>query len=191
MAFILRVSPRLTQSEIERRFRLCQDAREKLRWQAVMLKGQGRPAADIAVICQRREDWVRRTVRRFNEEGPEGLLDGRANNGAARLLSAEQEQQLAAAIEGPAPGGGVWTSGRVAEWCAANLQIRMSEDAGWRSLQRLGFSRQSPRPKHPDADPKAQEAFKKGGSRAVFESSWERIPASKSKSGPKTKPGTG
>ena len=36
---------------------------------------------DIADVCKRREDWVRRTVRAYNEDGPEGLVDGRQENG--------------------------------------------------------------------------------------------------------------
>lgn len=191
MAFILRVSPRLTQAEIEQRFRKCRDVGEKLRWQAVMLKGEGRSAREIASICKRREDWVRRTVRRFNEEGPEGLLDGRVANGRARLLTPEQEGLLCVAIDGPAPGGGVWTSGRVAEWCATSLGVPISEDTAWKYLRRLGFSRQVPRPKHPDADERAQDAFKKGGFPVVFETSFENIRTPKSRSGRRTKPGTG
>lgn len=34
---------------------------------------------------QRREEWDRRTMRRFNEEGPEGLADGREKNGKAPI----------------------------------------------------------------------------------------------------------
>lgn len=30
-----------------------------------MLKAEGRTARDIADICKRKEDWVRRTVRRY------------------------------------------------------------------------------------------------------------------------------
>jgi len=55
------------------RFLPCDSKDEKLRWRAVMLKAEGRRANDIADICKRREDWVRRTVRRYNELGPEGV----------------------------------------------------------------------------------------------------------------------
>ena len=55
----------------------------------------GAAAAKLgAMDPQRLRDWVRR----FNEAGPEGLID-RKPAGAARRLSAEQEAELTALIE--------------------------------------------------------------------------------------------
>ena len=62
-------------------------------------EGRGRSAQDIAVICKRREDWVRRRVRAYNEGGPEALL-----------------AELAAALKGKAPDGGLWTARKVVAW---------------------------------------------------------------------------
>jgi transposase len=63
---------------------------------AAAYEGQDRnTAAKLgAMDPQRLRDWVRR----FNEAGPEGLID-RKPAGAARRLSAEQEAKLAALIE--------------------------------------------------------------------------------------------
>lgn len=63
MPAILNVYPHLTLEEVVRRFKKCGVAGERLRWQAVMLKAEGRTAVDIPDVCKRREDWVRRTVR--------------------------------------------------------------------------------------------------------------------------------
>jgi hypothetical protein len=57
-------------------------------------------------------------------------------------------------------------------------------------LAKLGYRRLSVRPQHPDADPQAQEAFKK-----TFPASWARRSrrkpkASPSKSGSRTKRGS-
>jgi transposase len=41
----------------------------------------------------------------------------------------------------------------------------VAEVRGWEALRRLGFSPQRPRPRAATADPEAQDAFKKGGSR--------------------------
>ena len=77
MALILSVSPHLTHNELVARFKNCTDADERLRWQAVLLKSEGRSAAELADVCKRREDWVRRTVRAYNSEGPAALVDRR------------------------------------------------------------------------------------------------------------------
>ena len=62
VAFILAVSPKWSSADLQARFSQCTDVGEKLRWQAVMLKKEGRSAREIASICGRNEDWVRRTV---------------------------------------------------------------------------------------------------------------------------------
>ncbi len=192
MAFILRVSPKLTQSRIEERFKACNDGREKLRWQAVMLKRAGRSSRDIAEICCRSEAWVRDTVRRFNELGTEGLLDGRAGNGRERLLTAEQEAELSAAIQDESPDGGPWTGPKVAAWIAERTGAEdIDPSTGNNYIRRLGFSKQVPRPRHPDADEKAQDAFKKGGFKVSFTTSFEQTPRRRSKSGPRTRHGSG
>ena len=191
MSLILRVSPRMPHPEIVARFRACRDGSEKLRWQAVMLKGEGWSAADLGQICKRKEDWVRRTVRRFNEEGPEGLLDGRATNGRERMLSAEEETDLWEALQGTPPDGGIWTSPKVAAWIAERVGRPVDELTGWRYLRRLGFTPQRPRPKHPGADEKAQAAFKKGGFKVSWTTSFEPTPEPRSRSGRRTKPGSG
>jgi transposase len=187
VAFILAVSPKWSPAELRARFAQCTDVGEKLRCQAVMLEKEGRPAREIASICGRNEDWVRRTVRKFNEHGADALADGRRRNGRAPMLDEQGQEALRDAIEGPAPDGGLWTSQKVADWISARLEVPVDEHTGWAYLRRLGFSRQTPRPKHPDADPEAQEAFKKGGFAIAWETSFENTPRRTSRSGRKTK----
>lgn len=55
---ILHVSAHLSQDELVDRFKRCRDVGERLRWQAVMLKAEGRSARDIADVCKRREDCL-------------------------------------------------------------------------------------------------------------------------------------
>ena len=191
MPFILHVSPHLTPSALVERFKCCRDAGERLRLQAVMLKSEGWSAKSIADICKRREDWVRRTVHVYNEGGPDALQDGRRDNGRERVLNPFACEQLAVALLRPPADGGLWTSPKVSAWIEEHFNSAVRPHTAWMYMVRTGHTRQVPRPKHPDADPKAQEAFKKGGSKAVFETSFENIPRRKSRSGPKTKGGSG
>ena len=191
MPYILMVTPHLTAEEMVGRFKKCADPGERLRWQAVMLKSEGRTARDIADICKRREDWVRRTVHTYNDGGPDALIDGRRENGSDRLLDEAKCAELAIALVGNAPDGGLWSSRKVARWIHDKTGTAVTEHTGWLYMVRSGFTRQVPSPKHPDADQEAQEAFKKGGSQIVFETSFENIPTPKSKSGRKTKGASG
>ena len=95
------------------RFQKCTYAAEGLRWQAVMLRGEGCSAVDIADICKKKVDQVRRTVRRYNAAGPESLKDHRESSGQPLLLDREALAELAAAPPGPSPDGGFWTGKKV------------------------------------------------------------------------------
>ncbi len=187
MPTILKVAPHLSHDELVRRFKDCRNAREQLRWQAVMLKAEGWSSVNIASICKREEDWVRRTVRRYNEEGPDGLLDGRRDNGVERVLNDARCAELAAALRAPPPDGGLWSARKVAAWIKEKVGVEVHEHTGWLYMMRVGFTQPVPRPKHPDADGEAQEAFKKGGLQVLFETSFESIPERRSRSGRRTK----
>lgn len=187
MPYILRVSPHLTPEALVERFKACGDADERLRLQAVMLKSEGWSAKAIADICKHREDWVRRTVRAYNEGGPDALADGRRDNGRERVLSPAACEELSSALLHPPPDGGLWTSPKVSAWIEEHHGISVSAHTAWAYMVRTGHSRQIPRPKHPDADKEAQEAFKKGGSKVVFQTSFENIPTPRSRSGRKTR----
>jgi len=190
MPSLLQVSPHLTHEQLIERFKACEDAKECLRWQAVMLKDEGWSARDISAICKRNEDWVRRTVRAYNKHGPKALEDGRSENGRDPVLDEGMCHELAQALLGTAPDGGFWTSRKVSAWIRERTGRPVSERTGWIYMVKSGFTRQLPRPKHPDADQEAQAAFKKGGLRAVFSSSFGSSRTSRSRSGRRTKPGT-
>jgi transposase len=61
----------------------------------------------------------------------------------------------------PPADAGIWTSQKVADWLASKRGKKVNVARGWEWLKRLGFSLQTPRPRHAKADKQAQEAFKK------------------------------
>jgi len=75
MAVPLLVAPHLTARELELRYQQCKDVEERERLHCVLLKLKGRSSAEIAEFFMHREDWVRRTVRRYNAGGPEAMKD--------------------------------------------------------------------------------------------------------------------
>jgi transposase len=105
-------------------------------------------------------DWVIR----FNEQGPEGLVN-RSSPGAPGKLTDRNKAFLARLVEeGPIP-----AVHGVVRWRACDLIMRLHEEFGisvsddtvYRALKDLGFSHVSARPKAYKQDADAIEAFKK------------------------------
>jgi len=129
---------------------------------ALVLEGASRTAAARAAGMDRQtlRDWVIR----YNEEGIEGLCD-RPRSGRPPRLGEAQLAELARLVE---EGPDVAVHG-VVRWRCVDLQaqiktrfgVEISERHVGRLLRRLKFTRLSVRPRHPEADAAAQEAFKK------------------------------
>jgi len=105
-------------------------------------------------------DWAHR----FNEEGPDGLLD-RPRKGRPPLLDAAQMACLADIVDaGPDPEIDGVVRRRRADLQAVieeRFGVVVSERVVTDLLARLGFSHMSGRPRHPDQDAGVIEAFKK------------------------------
>ncbi len=123
-------------------------------------------------------DWVLR----FNAEGPDGLIDGKAP-GQPRKLNSEQRQALAEIVErGPIPAiHGVvrWRRKDLVQWIFEEFHISLDETTVGRELRALGFRKISVRPRHKGQNEFAVEDFKK-----TSPLSWKRSAAG-SRSTPK------
>jgi transposase len=166
MARSLTIPPHLSVPELEQRYRHAHDPVARSHYQIIWLLAQGTPTVAVARVTGYSVNWVRELARRYREDGPAGLGDRRhANPGGAPLLSPAQQAELQAALAGPAPDGGLWTCRTVAAWIERTIGRPVAEARGWEYLRRLGFTPQRPRPRATRADPEAQAAFKKGGSK--------------------------
>jgi transposase len=165
MAGRTHLTPHLPAAELSQRARRAPTLVEARRWQLLALVADGKTAKDAAALVGLNANYARRVIGRYNREGPAGLRDRRLEAvppGRTPLLSAEQQQDLARAIAGPAPGGGLWTGPAVARWIAEHTgRDHVAPQRGHDYLKRLGLSPQRPRPRHTDANPAAQDAFKK------------------------------
>lgn len=145
------------------RYRQSRDPVERSQWQILWRLARGEPTASVAAGTGYSATWIYAVVRRYNAAGAAGVGDRRhANPGAVPLLPPDQQAALRAALAHPAPDGGVWTGPKVARWMADRLGRPVGPQRGWEYLRRLGFTPQVPRPRHAQADPVAQEAFKRG-----------------------------
>src|SRR5215207_2861511 len=129
---------------------------------AAVLDGMNRTqAARIGGMDrQTLRDWVHR----FNDDGPEGLLD-HWSQGPSPRLSAEQRAEIARLVE-TGPDRAVHG---VVRWRRVDLQRLIAERFGvvyhertvGKILHQLGFSPISARPRHPGQDDRIVAEFKK------------------------------
>jgi len=129
---------------------------------AAVLDGMNR--TDAARIGGMDRQTLRDWVHRFNQLGPDGLLDRHAG-GVEPRLSAERKAELAALVEA----GPDRASDGVVRWWRVDLQRVIKErfDIDFHEryvgtiLKQLGFAHMSARPRHPGQNVEIIEAFKK------------------------------
>ncbi len=159
----LKVANHLTDRELEAR---ADGARKHVwewtRWRAILLFRQGESAKDVARFLDRKEDWVRRTVRHYNRNGPEAVRDMRDENSRPAHVGPELMKAFVQAVQhDEPPTGGRWTGTKAMLWLNERLVKPIGRSAAYQTMHRADLSWQVPRPRHVDADPEAQEAFKK------------------------------
>ena len=159
---------------------------------AHVLDGMSR--AEAARLCGMERQALRDAVVRFNAEGVAGLVD-RPRPGRQPLLTDGEQAALAALIlRGPDPersGLSSWTLDDLCRETQTRWGKRFHPASMSRVVRRLGFSRQKARQVHPQSDPGLQEAFAKRGSRPRSMALAQPTQASASRSGSRTKPGSG
>jgi transposase len=161
MARRTKLEPHLSEEELKQRYRCADDPAERSHFHLLWLISQGKTQAEVAKIVGYSERWVQEVVKRYNARGPGAMRDRRHEHpGAPRVLNAEGESALEAALGKRPADLGIWTSRKVAAWASEHLGRRVSTTSGWRMLRRAGHTPKRPRPRHKRSDPEAQEAFK-------------------------------
>jgi transposase len=162
------LSEHLSSAELKQRYLACADAVERGHWQTIWLLSRhdkGYSCQEVADQQGCSADWVRKLIRRFNDDPENGLKDKRRDNGNNPVLDEEHQQQLSRALESDPPDHGLWSGPKVAQWMSEQLGHPVSAVTGWHYLVRLGWSLQVPRRQHSRAaTEEEQDAFKKNSS---------------------------
>jgi transposase len=146
-----------------------------------------------AETCGMDRQTLRDWVHRYNAEGLVGLRNHKPA-GRGSKLTARQLAELAELVEaGPDP-----TVHGVVRWRRVDLRdelqrrfgVLLHERSVGKVLAKLGYRRLSVRPHHPQADEKAQKAFKKTSPRQLLRNSPITPKTSRSRSGSRTRPGS-
>lgn len=153
-----------TPSQLRRLAASTKDANQSRRLLSIAAVLDGMSRAQAAAIGGMDRQTLRDWVHRFNAQGPAGLKDNR-RRGNPRRMSAAQQAELVQIVEtGPDR-----VADGVVRWRRVDLQRVIEERFGigyhertiGKLLKALGFSHISARPRHPQQDGAAVEAFKK------------------------------
>lgn len=147
MASRIELKPHLTTAELRKRYRSCAKPQEKARWHALYLIATGVVAAESARRVGRASSWVTTLARRYNRDGATAVVRKQSAKPSHRAtVDAALGRELDKALRSEAPDGGLWTGPKVAAWITARSGRAVHVTTGWRTLKRLGFSLQTPRP---------------------------------------------
>ncbi|SRR5712691_2268314 len=162
----LKLSERLSQDELERRYRRAQDGAGRSQWQIIWLLACGQPTEVVAEMTGYSRQWIRKLAGRYNAEGEQAIGDKRSEHSGRKLsLNAQQQAELAQALAGSAPDAEGWSGPKVAAWMSEQLGRQVHFQRGWEMMRRLGYSSQTPRRRHSKADTESQQVFKKTSAR--------------------------
>ena len=152
----------LTVARLAERLKRASSHSEYQRIQCVLIRATlGSSAAEIAQLL----GWSTATVHvmhsRWAREG-EAIFDVRPRGGRRHhYLSPEQETELLSPFVARAKAGGMLTVAEVQQAYQERVGRQVANSTIYRLLERHGWRKVVPRPRHPKADIPAQSAFKK------------------------------
>ncbi len=153
-----------TSQQVRRLAARVKDARQSRRLLSIAAIYDGKGRAEAAQAGGMDRQTLRDWVIRFNDHGPQGLLD-RTSPGRPPRLSTGQKAELCEIVEtGPDPAiDGIvrWRRVDLQRVIEARFGVTYHERSVSRLIHQLGFSHISARPQHPAQDGEMLETFKK------------------------------
>jgi transposase len=121
---------------------------------------RGRSMADVADAYETNRSTVCRWVKRYHEEGVEGL-ERRPTSGRPRILEELTEEELRDTVLRPASHFGyesdLWTVGRLHTVIEDQYRVVVSKDTIWRRLREAGLTYQKPEREYYELDEESRQ----------------------------------
>ena len=140
------------------------ESRYDHRLHGVLLVSQGFSALEVANLLAQSPRTVQYWVRRFNEAGFSGLREGERPGRPAALGESELEalgRDLRKSPEGFGYVQNLWDGKLLQHHLAERYDVQLGVRQCQRLFKHLGFRLRKPRPVIAQADPEAQNAYKK------------------------------
>ena len=165
MVAALSIRADLSAGELRALARREKDPRAASRMYAIAHALEGKSRAEAARLAGMERQALHDAVVRYNAEGLAGLHDRPKGGRRPVLDEAEAVALKQLVLAGPdlaRHGRMEWTLPSLAEEIAQRWGKRLHPASRSRVLRRVGLSKQQTRPRHPQANLEAQEAFKGG-----------------------------
>ncbi len=155
----------ISSEQLRRRARRERDGRVSARLIAIANALDGMDRASAARLAGMDRQTLRDWVHRYNVAGIAGLCDRPKPGRTPKLSEGQMASLKAIVLAGPDPAVDRIGRCRIVDLCRyveERWEVRYSETGMLRLLWSLDLSHRKTRPRHPQSDEKAQQAFKKG-----------------------------
>ena len=162
MARVTRVAPHLMLEEVKQKLDTATKPWLRQRWLVIYTALlDPRPAEEIAVQIGVSRPFVSKISSLYKRFGPQGLETVGPGGRRNEYLSKDEEAAFLAPFIERAAQGEIVSAKLIKAALEQRLGHTVDESTIYRLLQRHHWRKVMPRPIHSEADPKAQEAFKK------------------------------
>lgn len=162
MSRITRAAAHLSVDAVKARLHCASNVTQRRRWLIVYTAlVDPRPASRIARHTGVSVPTVRLVISTYNRFGPAALATPGKGGRRNEYLTAAEEAAFLAPFFARAARGDIATATEIHHALEAHLGQAVHRSTIYRLLERHGWRKLVPRPAHPQADPAAQEAFKK------------------------------
>ena len=171
MVRITRAAAHLPAEEVKQRMKTASSVMYRQRW-LIIYTAQVAPrtAEEIAKECGVSKATVHALISTYNRLGIEAVETVGKGGRHNELLTWQQERELLTPFFARAVEGQIATAGEIQRAYEQRVGHPVHQSTVYRLLERHGWRKLLPRPRHPQADPEEQERFKK-----TLRARWRRL----------------
>jgi transposase len=171
MARITRAAAHLSAEEVKQRMKTAPSALYRQRWLIIYTaQVSPRKAEEIAKQCGVSKATVHALISTYNRLGVAAVETVGKGGRHHELLTREQERELLTPFFARAVEGEMATAGEIQIAYEQRVGHQVHQSTVYRLLDRHGWRKLLPRPRHPQADPEEQERLKK-----TLRARWKRL----------------
>ena len=162
MSSVTRAASHLTLEQVKEKLKAAKDVAHFHRWLIVYnALIAPRNASEIAHLLAVSASQVHKVIALYNREGPNALETQGPGGRYREYLSIQEERVFLAPFFARAEAGELATIKQIHQAFEAHVGKQVHASTIYRLLDRHGWRKLMPRPRHPKADSQAQEQFKK------------------------------
>jgi len=169
---VTKAAPHFSVEEVKRRMDEAERPLYRKRWRIIYhALVDPSHAEEIALHCGVAKDTVHKLISQYNRFGLAAIETTGKGGRRREYLSLEQEKHFLEPFFNRAQAGEIATCAEIQRAYEECVERRVDDSTIYRLLERHGWRKVVPRPKHPKASREVQEEFKKTSQHALTKSS--------------------